>query len=265
MPESNQQLPEGGVSLLQWNTLNDTTAKQIFTHLNRLESAHGQLDVISLEEVQFEPNDQLLVDFTDELDASFCGYSNATNRQYELKTHRSQNFSPFIGSVICSRFVMLESTVVSLGESSEQRHGDAYKPSCLVAKLDIPGWDSPLTVANVHIAWNFTPAGARQRREEREHLIELIRGMEGHFVLTGDFNALPSAPMIKHVQQYLSMINDPSVPTWQWQHRLLGKVPGLRSQTLDYIFASKGLVGQAQAIEDGPSDHFSILAHIHER
>jgi endonuclease/exonuclease/phosphatase family metal-dependent hydrolase len=259
--EDQPTAPADAVQLLQWNTLNSVDASAVHEHLSLIARTHGALDVISLEEVQFETADQLPTGFTASMQDGLGQVDMVSNRMYELRRHAYQASTPFMGSIISSRFPILESSTRPLSEEGEfiKRHGDLYRPSCLVAKVAVPEWGTELTLANVHLAWDVWPGS---RDSELDHLIGLIESMSGKFVLKGDFNATPWSKTIKAVREHLVMVNDPGEPTWRWQGFGKSLAP---AQTLDYVFVSEDLDGTARVLDRGPSDHSPILAQIRQQ
>ncbi len=122
--------------------------------------------------------------------------------------------------------------------------------------------ESPFTFINTHLDHE----GGRML--ESEQLCRAIAKLDGHFVLTGDFNANPDDPEILHITESLSHKNaiDCTAGLGPTFHDF-GRRTSDKQLKIDYIFTSAVCEGAYKIDDEAPnglyySDHNAVVALI---
>jgi endonuclease/exonuclease/phosphatase family metal-dependent hydrolase len=124
--------------------------------------------------------------------------------------------------------------------------------------------EKPFTFINTHLDHE----GKNGRMLESTQLCKAISQLDGHFVLTGDFNANPSDPEIRHITESLTDKNaiDCTADIEPTFHNF-GRLPKEECVKIDYIFTS-GKCEKSYKVEDEAkdgvyySDHNAVVAYI---
>jgi endonuclease/exonuclease/phosphatase family metal-dependent hydrolase len=141
---------------------------------------------------------------------------------------------------------------------------------------------------NTHLYWVPSREGSEIRRKETEQLLQWValHGQEGHRVIVGDFNAVPTGQttaLMKRTLRSAHEVVHGREPGRTWPSPLISTINVMRtfgvssipsgfSGTLDYIFVSQGVeVLEARVAFDRPdaadeslypSDHFGLTARL---
>ena len=124
--------------------------------------------------------------------------------------------------------------------------------------------EKPFRFINTHLDHE----GAKARVLEAEQLCRDLGAYKEHFILTGDFNALPNTPEIKLITEKLSYRGcvDCTADLGPTFHNF-GKRSLDKQEKIDYIFTD-GTCKNAHRVEDFPingqyySDHNAVVADI---
>jgi len=127
-------------------------------------------------------------------------------------------------------------------------------------------------VATTHLKARTGALLATLRHEQGKDLLAWLATVKLHrpLILTGDFNAEPTEPVVRAVTEELASAYPDTTPFTTWKVRESGE----QKSTLDYIFHSKGLEVEATLdmpteeqvgvdrlpSEAFPSDHLSLVA-----
>ena len=149
------------------------------------------------------------------------------------------------GNAVLTRGQILSVAVHNLPSSGEPR-------SILVTRIRIDGGTFDFEVA--HVAW-WGGLYSAIRGRQLECVARHVRVSPDPHILTGDFNAPPSADEIQAFRRASTtlVIAGESLPPTQ---RTMKK-------RIDYIFADNGWqVRSAQVLDVGPSDHRTVVAEL---
>ena len=129
-----------------------------------------------------------------------------------------------------------------------------------------------ICVATTHLKARTGALLATLRHEQGKDLLAWLATVKLHrpLILTGDFNAEPTEPVVRAVTEELASAYPDTTPFTTWKVRESGE----QKSTLDYIFHSKGLEVEATLdmpteeqvgvdrlpSEAFPSDHLSLVA-----
>lgn len=142
------------------------------------------------------------------------------------------------GIAILSKHPILNHYQINLPSSDEQR-------IALIANVDIPGFEVPITYINTHLDWHENPeTRMSQIYAIDEHTLD-IRGIK---LLGGDFNDTLNSNVIQHLNRYWT-----PVITEENDHRTW---PAINPEVgLDYIFTNHAQVWEAKTyIPNKPKD-----------
>jgi endonuclease/exonuclease/phosphatase family metal-dependent hydrolase len=149
------------------------------------------------------------------------------------------------GNAVLTRGAIVSADVHNLPASGEPR-------SLLATTLRIDHATIQFYVAHV-AAWG--PINSGIRHKQLECLASHVRVSKYPHILTGDFNAPPSASEIKSFMNFSTTLQicGPDLPATQ----------KIMRQRIDYIFADRGWqVRAARVLDVGPSDHRPVIAEL---
>ncbi|WP_058302309.1 endonuclease/exonuclease/phosphatase family protein [Gorillibacterium timonense] len=187
-------------------------------------------DVIALQEVdRFHPRSYL----HDQL------------RRIGRKLDMKSAFAPSInfglvqyGNGILSRYPILSKQVVYLQGVNERR-------SILSVRVDTP--DEPCTIVNIHLG-----VMEREREQQFPYLLNVLRSIDGHGILLGDFNMGAQHPFLDQLHPTWSKVApEPFAPT-------------VRSgREIDHIYTKLPLKKQQAYVQaTDASDHHAVVAQL---
>lgn len=125
-------------------------------------------------------------------------------------------------------------------------------------------YDAPFYFINTHLDHE----GANGRLLESKQLCKAIEALDGHIIMTGDFNAEPSAPEIKYILTSLKSkgVIDCTSEIEPTFHNF-GRLSKDECVKIDYIFTSGKCLRSYKIEDEAPnglyySDHNAIVAEI---
>lgn len=125
--------------------------------------------------------------------------------------------------------------------------------------------EKPVWFINTHLAWGPTPHDEPYKVEQGKKLYEFLKTLDEPFVLSGDFNVIPTSQVVRMVEKLAinhttkQRITNTLNPTL---HRATSLFP--KGLAVDYIFTSQGILVTEVKLIDNPdlSDHFGISMTI---
>lgn len=147
------------------------------------------------------------------------------------------------GNAVLAAGEVKEAAVLPLPGSGEPR-------TLLVSRVAVRGIEISFLVTHL-AAWGRF--GSAARAAQVLQLAEHLKGTSAPFVLTGDLNAPPEAPELRHLlaSELFRAVGDLS-----GTHRMT-------RQRIDYVFADPGWATVAsRVLRVGPSDHWPVVVEL---
>ncbi len=148
------------------------------------------------------------------------------------------------GNAILSKYPIKEAENISLPTLDEEPRG------VIKALLDVHG--TPLHVLNTHLSLD-----KKSQQHQIEKLIELVEGMEGPILMTGDFNAEPNSEEINKLLAHTNFTD--CFTEVEENESFPADAPTCR---IDYIFAKGIQNNHSFVVHQEGSDHLPIVAEI---
>lgn len=148
------------------------------------------------------------------------------------------------GIAILSKYPIIDSYSIQLPSSDEQR-------IALVAKIDVPGFEVPITFINTHLDWHENP---EIRMAQIYALDEQLLDVRGIKIMCGDFNDTKNSDTIRRLERYWNIAIPDTLDhrTWPSSNPEIG---------LDYIFTSKAQIWETDTYipnAEGDNEKFGI-------
>lgn len=119
-----------------------------------------------------------------------------------------------------------------------------------------------LIIGTTHLSYSRRFVVTKQRKDENESLLSIVRQRHKGFVLAGDLNSVPRSKLVSQLRKYLVH----SGPEWNQNTFPAPMYQGGKIQTrepqvrLDYVFATPDVtVTSAQVLKSNYSDHLPLL------
>lgn len=250
-----------GIKVMSFNLRYDTEADGINSFTNRFSNVLGVIrsespDIIGFQEVTDSMRARLYNSLDGYLFAG-CGRDANYHGEAMLIAYRSD-----IELIECKNIWLSETPSVAGSRYYGDHSGCPRMYTQLLLKHD--DIEKPFTFINTHLDHQ----GANGRMLESVQLCKAISELDTHFVLTGDFNATPSDPEIRHITESLTDKNaiDCTADIEPTFHNF-GRLPKEECVKIDYIFTS-GKCEKSYKVEDEAkdgvyySDHNAVVAYI---
>lgn len=241
------------VSILQWNVRYTTPAKQIRDYRKSISDAFGEPQIVCLEEVVLPDKTKDFAISHQFRDHTMAVSSDLKGKYEGLSIESSLEKTDY------------EEVELSSGDPVMWFAASATRRVCQLASYRVASWEEALHIAHVHLSPPVPVLNSRQRKSERDHLVDIVRDRAklGRFVLLGDFNASPSSRLMKAMKG-LEIIKPPTnsdISTYRLQ---LGGA-AIKKQVLDYLMVSQDLEATSAVLSAGPSDHSPLLSGVTKR
>ncbi len=240
------------MKILQWNIWYKEDPENILTELRRIDT-----DVCCLQEVTVNhPRHGIDV-----------GQLLAKELGYHIYYHESMaDDQSSFGNAILSRFPILESRHVFVQDPPPADTEENYsKEGRVYVEVKIDSGNRPVTVGTTHLSYTDRFIETDAKKFESGKLSELVKGIKGEYVLTGDFNVVPDSYTVTELQKHLTHAGpDFSQKTWTTKpFSYNGFDATTLDWRLDYCFTSQEVsVVSASVVETLFSDHLPILLEI---
>lgn len=143
-------------------------------------------------------------------------------------------------------------------ELNSQRIHTPFRPIGRRALLitTITEADRSLHVVNAHLSYpGINPLA---RRREWKKVFEIVNGLEGDVVISGDFNVRPNSQFIQECNRRWRQVTDHTKATF---HNLYSFVPkSLKERTIDYVFTNKDFKRKV-SVSQLPPNHSDHIWH----
>lgn len=237
------------ISVLQWNIWYKEPIENILSTIQEINP-----DIVCLQEMSIDNAEQSTNDTVAYI-AKGLGY-NVTYKEIPLEDQAMN-----LANAIFSRFdiVKEKSTWINKPTGTGQ-YDDQYR-AYVEAELNVDG--KPFRVGTVHMSYTHEFVPSDRKLKETSCLVHEIKKNETRFVLTGDFNAPPTSPVIKMIEQQLKNVGpDTNQNTWTTEpFKYNDFEENSLNWRLDYIFASHDVTTlSSEIINTDYSDHLPILA-----
>jgi endonuclease/exonuclease/phosphatase family metal-dependent hydrolase len=238
------------LSILQWNVWFKEVADNVVQEIASIDA-----DIVCVQELTKDSHVNPLRDL--EAEIAVLGYESAYALTIDRPHHR-------MGNGIFSKFPMLSERRVYV-QHEEPGSEDFSKENriYLETTLDIPHHN--LTVGTIHLSYTDTFVETQEKNDEFTKFLSAVASNKEHFIVTGDFNALPTSGYIRKISKLLKSAGPGfEKPTWTtkpFEHYAFA-ADGL-DWRLDYAFTTPDIkVVESKILQTEFSDHLPILITI---
>jgi len=238
------------VSILQWNVYFKESADNVIQEIARFNT-----DIVCVQELT---KDSFINPQRDlEAEIAALGYESA----YALTVDRPHHQ---MGNAIFSKFPILSEQRVYVQHEDLQSPGRSKENRIyLETTLDTPQHN--LTIGTVHLSYTNLFEETHEKNDEFSKFIYAIKNHKENFLVTGDFNALPTSRYIQEISKHLHSTGpDYSEATWTTKpdEEYSFPIDGLTTR-LDYAFATPDVkVIKSEVLQTEFSDHLPLLITV---
>lgn len=252
------------VKIVQWNVWYREQPEKIVETLRAL-----QADIVCLQELTVAFPEHNFADVPSFI-AQALGYEYHFCPAHQWPAPNVHQQPAQIGNGIFSRWPIAQRSAAVVHSPQPHQYVDPFSQQLRVyVEVEIPlikHVAAPLTIGTTHLSYTDNFQFMPHQQRETNRLLELIAQHRQRYVLTGDFNALPSSDVISKIQQLLHHCG----PTFEQNTWTTKPVTDANFQAdglnwrLDYIFATLDIeVQEAFTYPTTASDHVPIVVVIY--
>src|SRR3990167_4340292 len=137
-------------------------------------------------------------------------------------------------------------------------------PRCALSlKVEVNG--QKIYLINTHMAWGPTPFDKIFKRKQADKLINYLKTLKQPFILTGDFNLVPSTEIVKSFGKFARNLTSENNTKFTLNPKIhyLKDDAIKRDLSVDYAFISPQIFLKSfSLITENLSDHYGILLEL---
>ena len=238
--------------ILQWNVWFQESAQRILDTLQDIDA-----DVICLQELTRHSMTNPGVDIPDLIaQLGYHAYYQPTIERAEIT----------MGNAIFSKFPIMSKRATFV-QHEDLTSLNFFTENRIFIEIDIQTPTGIYTFGTIHLSDAFDEATFRAKNIEAEKFYQAIQSKTKRFIMAGDLNVTPDAPLVQNLQHVFQNI-DPALTQPSWTFKYTQDHSNARSadqpdMRMDYIFATHDVkLISTEFITTDVSDHTPILTTI---